>query len=188
MRPTPSRGFSGFTLIEALVVIAITAILLAVGVPTFQTFTAGRAVDAHVAELSGAMRLARAEAIKRGVPVTLCQTNDPNAANPVCNNAANWATGWLVFVDRGTQGSFDAGDQLVQAQNALTNTGGVQRTTGNAFITFLPNGVSLANAAGRFCIRPRLPASDTSYLRLTREVVVSSTGATRLGDNNGCPT
>lgn len=184
MRPIST---SGFTLIEALVVIALTAILMAIGVPAFQNFTAARAVDSHVAELSGALRLARAEAIKRGAPVTVCQTADPNAAAPVCANAADWTTGWLIFVDRGTQGSFDNGDVLVQARNRFTNSGGMQRTTGSDFLTFLPTGVAVANVAGRFCLRPPLPAGDPDFVRLTREVVVASTGSTRLGDGTGCP-
>lgn len=184
MRPIST---SGFTLIEALVVIAITAILVAVGIPSFRTFTAGRSVDSHVAELSGALRLARAEAIKRGAPVTVCQTADPNADPPACANAADWSTGWLIFVDRGDQGSFDNGDVLVQARNGFTNSGGMQRTAGNAFLTFLPTGVAMANVAGRFCLRPALPAGDPEFVRLTREVVVASTGTTRLANGAGCP-
>ena len=184
MRPIST---SGFTLIEALVVIALTAILMAFGVPAFQNFTAARAVDSQVAELSGALRLARAEAIKRGAPVTVCQTADPNADPPACANAADWSSGWLIFVDRGDLGEFNNGDVLVQARNGFTNSGGMQRATGNAFLTFLPTGVAVANVAGRFCLRPPLPVGDPDYLRLTREVVVASTGTTRLGDGVGCP-
>lgn len=184
MRPIST---SGFTLIEALVVIALTAILVAYGVPSFRTFNAGRAVTAHVAELSGTLRLARAEAIKRGAPVTVCQTADPNAAEPQCANGADWSSGWLIFVDRGTQGAFDPGDVLVQAQNAVPNSGGIRRISGSAFITFLPTGVAQAAVDGRFCVRPPLPTGDADFVRLTRTVVVNSTGSTRLADGTGCP-
>jgi len=56
--------------------------------------------------LVGHINLARSEAVKRNLPTAVCQSNDSQAATPVCNSvAADWDTGWLVFVD-------DDGDQV----------------------------------------------------------------------------
>jgi type IV fimbrial biogenesis protein FimT len=182
MRHTSS---SGFTLIEAMVVISLTAILVAIGVPSFRTFTATRAVTAHVSELAGAIRLARAEAIKRGTNVTICRTADPNADPPVCSNG-DWATGWVVFVDRGTVGAFDAGtDLVIQVQNALGNSGGIAHAGLQPQIRFRANGMAPGSNAN-FQFRPPLDPGDDNYERLSRLMCLSVTGSTRISTTGNC--
>ncbi|PPE67169.1 GspH/FimT family pseudopilin [Caldimonas caldifontis] len=181
MRPTPS---SGFTLIEALVVIALAAILVAVGVPSFRSFTANRAVSAHVSDLASALRLARTEAIKRGIPVTVCRTGDANAAQPTCSNGGDWSSGWLVFVDRETRGQVDDGDVVIRVQQGYGNSGGITRA-GSAFLTFLPSGIA-PGVAGSFLLRPNIPEGDPNYERLSKMMCTNFTGATRLAEGLVC--
>ncbi len=168
---------TGFTLLEAMITISILAILLAIAVPSFQNFTASRAVTGHVSDLAGSIRLARAEAIKRGTRVTICRTDDAEAATPGCA-AGDWATGWLVFVDRGTAGTVDPDDIIVRVQQSLPNSGGITRTPNNA-ISFQPSGVA-PGAQSNFLFRPPLAASSSQYSRLSRRMCMNNTGATRL--------
>ncbi|MCU0950744.1 MAG: GspH/FimT family pseudopilin [Burkholderiaceae bacterium] len=94
----------GFTLIEAMVVITISAILLAVGVPMFNGTIASMRASEAANSLVASLEVARAEAIRRGIPVTLCRVTSP-AAN-ACDDAAfggyaadDWAVGWVVWGD-----------------------------------------------------------------------------------------
>ncbi|MCS7100201.1 MAG: GspH/FimT family pseudopilin, partial [Burkholderiaceae bacterium] len=90
----------GFTLIEALVVIAIAAILLAVGVPGFSAFIERNRVAAEVNELITDLALARSEALTRRGRVIVCRSAQPTAADATCAAASgDWTSGWIVFAD-----------------------------------------------------------------------------------------
>jgi len=122
----------GFTLVELLVVMTISAILIAAAVPAFQwTIARNRIADATNLLLSN-FEYARMEASRRGNTVSMCRTLDPNAA-PACSAAASatvdgndWASGWLVFektppnVD---EANFEAGDRLIFRQQVSNGEG-----------------------------------------------------------------
>jgi type IV fimbrial biogenesis protein FimT len=180
------RRSTAFTLVETLVVMSLMAILVSIGVPQFRDFTARRAVDAQVMELAAFLRLARAEAIKRGAPVTLCRTPDPRATLPVCEaggGSQGWASGWIVFVDRGDRGTIDATDVIVQVHPALSNSGGIVHT-GNDWITFLPSGIS-PGAAGRFTVRAPLEAFKAGRGTVSKTIFINNTGAIRVVEGAG---
>ncbi len=89
---------NGFTLLELIVTVFVVAIILGVGIPSFQrTFQTSRMAGA-TNDLITSIYLARSEAVKRRAPVTLCSSNDPFAVVPTCNVGGNIA-GWIVFVD-----------------------------------------------------------------------------------------
>jgi len=98
------RPRQGFTLIELLVTIAVAVILLLIGVPSFQQIIANNRMAADVNSLVTALNLARSEAIKRGVSVTACQSNNSTSATPACSDASDWEAGWMVFVDNNNDG------------------------------------------------------------------------------------
>ena len=60
------RTNSGFTLVEAMVVIAVLTILLAVGVPSYQQFRDDTELSSAAFALYTDIQLARTEAVKRG--------------------------------------------------------------------------------------------------------------------------
>jgi type IV fimbrial biogenesis protein FimT len=158
----------GFTLVEAMVVMSIIAILMAVAVPTFRDFTASRAVAAQISDFAGALRLARTEAIKRGRNVVVCRTSDPQAATPSCDAGSDWRSGWLVM----------QGDNLIRLQSSYANSGGIQ-SGGVDTITFRPTGIAPAASEATFVFRPPLPTGNASYNSLTRRICIGFTGVTR---------
>lgn len=84
----------GFTLIELLVTIAIVAILLAVGLPSFQGAMRSNRIATTNNELIGSMSLARGEAIKNKRSAGVCAAN---AAGNGCVASGSWSNGWLVW-------------------------------------------------------------------------------------------
>lgn len=106
----------GFTLIELVMVMAIVAIVLAVGIPSMQSMARTSYTPTLSNEFLKALAMARNEAIKRGYPVYICSTVNPTAASPACSLAGstNWEDGWLMMLDED-----DDGDFTDQAENPL---------------------------------------------------------------------
>ena len=63
---------TGFTLTELMVVVAIVAILLGIGVPSYRYISNSYRMSAEVNGLLGDLQYARSEAIKEGQTVTTC--------------------------------------------------------------------------------------------------------------------
>ena len=80
----PCARNRGFSLIEALVVMAILGILAAVGTPLLSDMLAGGRVRTAAEELQMSMTYARSEAIKRGIVATVTPTG------------GDYANGWAV--------------------------------------------------------------------------------------------
>ena len=74
----------GFTLIEMMVTIAVAAILLAIVVPSFRTFTLSQRVKSGSFDLYSTLMLARSEAVKRRASVS------------VSSVGGDWNNGWTV--------------------------------------------------------------------------------------------
>jgi type IV fimbrial biogenesis protein FimT len=74
----------GFTLIEMLATVAVLAVVSAVAAPGMQSFALSQRAKSLSYDLVQDLLLARSEALKRNVPVTV---------TPV---GTNWATGWAV--------------------------------------------------------------------------------------------
>ena len=154
----------GFTLVEVLVVITISAILVAAAVPAFQwTITRNRISDATNTLMSN-MEFARMEASRLGNTVSICRTLDPNAA-PACSQAAtatvdgnDWATGWLVFekvFPNADEAQFEAGDRLIFRQQISEGQRVrvmIHSNIGTERIAFPPRGAGAVVGFGTFAI------------------------------------
>ncbi len=113
---------AGFSLLELLVTIAIAGIVLAIAVPSLGGFTGESRATALANEFVSALQSARSEAIKRGVPVVLCASAAPLAVEPDCAPGADYADGWIVWVDD----NGDAARQIVDAEPVLLQRGPVE--------------------------------------------------------------
>src|ERR1022692_953766 len=90
---------SGFTLLELVIVMVIVAILATIAVPGFQYVTTSNRVSTEVNGLLGDMQYARNEALKEGLPITICASANPTALPPSCSGSTSWQSGWTVFPD-----------------------------------------------------------------------------------------
>lgn len=173
----------GVTLVELMVVVAITAILAAVAVPQFSQLVGARAIDAQSSALMASMRQARSEALKRNIRVSICPSDDPEAATPTCaavpNPARGWATGWIIFTDLGVKDKIDGNDTVIRVQPGFPNSGGMIGTSNT--LNFAANGLMIG-AAGNFKFKNKASPEDTFSQRFA---CLSMTGAVRLS-NSAC--
>ena len=146
---TFSKRSKGFTLIELVVVIAVFGIMTSMAAPSFMTMIRDNRTITQTNELVGSLQLARSEAARRGVQVTI-------RSNSVDDN--DWDQGWMVFTDWDGDGVFDGGgDAVLRTQAALPNNMTL-RTAGNytKWLGYLPSGLptSPGNGADEFRICP----------------------------------
>jgi type IV fimbrial biogenesis protein FimT len=179
MPQTSTRRTSrGFTLLELLMVVAIGAIVLAIGIPSFMDLIARNRVTTQVNELIANLQVARSEAVKRRVRVTLCPDSSGDAENPDCLEQDEWHTGYILFADEDGDGEPAAAEllRIVEgSENApVTITG---NHNGNQ-ITFDAEGASRGNP-GTFTV------CDGSERAPAKAVIVSRTGRPRVSDTDG---
>lgn len=77
---------SGFTLIELLVTVAIAAVLMALAAPNLASFLKNNRLTTVTNDLLGDLAVARSEAAKRGLPVTICVSTDGAS----CTGGTDW--------------------------------------------------------------------------------------------------
>ena len=174
------RRMSGFTLIELLVTLTVAVILLAIGVPGFQSLFNRNQVAAVTNDFISALNMTRSEAAKGGAVTTLCMSNN----NATCTGNTGWANGWIVWSDRNGNGALDAGELLrvhgATAAGKATLGGGAQTS-----FSFTGQG-ALDNAAGGDTINACTPADLTvsNQIKIDASGHVGRTGNVTLGS---CP-
>ncbi len=108
------RGRQGFGLAEILVALAIAALLLGLGVPGYHDWIANTEMMNEARQLADNMNRARAEAIKSGFRVNLCQTAGAQECAPV----GTWDRGWILFKDTNGNGDVDDGEPVLWTGDA----------------------------------------------------------------------
>lgn len=122
----------GVTLIELMTALAVLGILLGIGVPAFTSIVRNGQIASESGNLVAALTLARSEALKRGVRVSVCAAT---ANLQSCAEDDDWSSGWIVFEDDfGTAGVLDVSDVLLQSWSAPAN--GIVVTTAAESVTF----------------------------------------------------
>lgn len=138
MNTSPQRGFS---MLELMVAVTVLGILFGIGVPSFNAMIRNNRVATNTNEIVLALSVARSEAVRRGLPVSVCASN---AAHTACVAAAqpNWANGWFVFTDAtGAAGAINGpADEILQRFDGVPN--GIALTTNShGFVRFAATGL-----------------------------------------------
>jgi type IV fimbrial biogenesis protein FimT len=154
MAVRPPRAQSGFTLIEAMIAIAVMTVLVAIAVPSYQEASLRSQLRAAANDLVASVHLARSEAIKRNTPVTMCASSDGEH----CATSGGWEQGWII-----------RSDTTLRRQSA--GPSGLRITAGSVVsLTFQPSGGGATAAAFRVCRGP------SSVAREERVVTIDATG------------
>ncbi len=166
----------GFTIIELLVTMSIAAILLAIGVPSFQTMVKNRRIEISLQALKTDLEMARSEAITRNQSVVMCRHNGETASPTACSTTANWQHGWVIFVDTDGDNNVDT-DELLRVTPALNP--GLTLAYNKANITFTSRGFA-SGSDGTFLV------CDDRGNQHGHNLVVSSTGFSHTEAATGC--
>jgi len=175
----PTR-FRGFTLVELMITIALLAILLMVGIPSFTELVRNNRLTTNANQFMTALNLAKSEAIKRGIRVTLRGTAAPN-----------WESGWEVFTDIDASGTKTGADEVLRAYPAFQ---GVYTLRGNGnfvnFVSFVPTGRTNSNIGGSFALCDDSDGNGLPEARTSRLLIINAMGRVRVAvdqNNNGVP-
>lgn len=164
---------SGITLVETLTTLAVLSILLGIGMPGYGFLANSVRLTGLTNDLVSSLNMARSEAIKRGIRVTVCKSSRPLDNAPVCSPDGTWQQGWLVFVDRGLAGERDGTDLLLQVQDG-TEKASISATNFSDFVSYMPTGSSrgpnnLSNGTLTICLEGK-----------QRKLVINNTGRIKL--------
>jgi type IV fimbrial biogenesis protein FimT len=174
---------TGFSITELMVVMAIVAILLGIGVPSYRYVTNSYRMSAEVNGLLGDLQYARAEAIKEGQTVTVCVSTNRTA----CTGGNTWAGGWIVFSDPNANAVVDAGETILRVQNAFQGrvpdtfnaSGGVSAVTYNR--------EGFATTAAGFPDTTITLAESTANVAYTRCLWITPIGLLTAGNHLSTP-
>lgn len=183
---------TGFTIVEMLVTMVIAVILATVGVPSMVETVRNNRIATTTNQYIATIYAARAEAIKRNVPVSICASANSTAASPSCGGGAGYEDGWVVFAEVGAgepDGTIDDDDIVLRVNESVRGEAAPAapsitiRGQGNFVnrVSFRPNGL-IQNALGG-----TLTVCDSRGASKARRIVLAASGRTRLDDSPESP-
>lgn len=162
----------------------IAAILAAVGVPSFRYVTVSNRMSSEVNLLLGDLQFARAEAIKRGLPVTACISTDGVSCS---GTGTSWSNGWIVFADANGNGVVDAGEPVLRLQKSFGNSDSFVADSNLAAVTFNREGFA-AGPVGTATIALHETTGNSTYTRCLAVTQVGLLQTERYGQAYGAQT
>ncbi|MDM0091011.1 MULTISPECIES: Tfp pilus assembly protein FimT/FimU [unclassified Variovorax] len=178
-RPAPG-AVTGFTAIELMVVLAIVAILMVVAVPSFSLLIQRNRLATQTNAFIGDLQFTRAEAIKQGLPVTICASSDGST----CLGTTTWGTGWIVFADPDNSKTRDAtkvAEALLRRQAPWPGSDTFTASNSIAAITYSRDGFALG-LTGTITLAMR---TNPANAQTTRCVTLSLVGRPQVVSPNG---
>ena len=183
------KKYTGYTLIELMAILSVIAILLATGLPLLSVFFQSNRMVSNTNEIVAGLHVARSEAIKQQMRVTMCASNDQLSCT-VDADAGKWEKGFIVFQDPNGNATVDGGERILRIN---TGAEGEQATIRSndagpnlimTAVTFtsrgLPKPINGASTSGIFRVcdsrGKRINADGTT---VARGVVLSISGRVR---------
>jgi type IV fimbrial biogenesis protein FimT len=167
--PPASALQRGFTLVEALVVLAIVAMLSAMAAPNFLSMVQRFRVDAASDALAATIQAARIEAIRTGQRVNIT----PQNCIP-----AGWGCGWVMYADLDTDDVQDANEPTIRRVDVMANVT-ITKSAPINLVSISRFGQATALGNTTFLIGPQgVQSSDCKSLVLNIALRQSSTTGT----------
>ncbi len=173
------RSTRGFTLIELMVTIAIMAIMVAIGFPSFQAMIASSRLTSTTNAMVSTLQMARMEALKQHQTVIIKPKDDVTDG---------WANGWSVFVDLNGNTKQDALDEPTIATFDALNS-----TTTMATVDDDPSVTTTSGYSNRVSYSPSGRVKSAGHFTFCsaaaqdfRSVVIAATGRVRVETPTAC--
>ncbi len=159
------RKQSGFTLVELMVVVSITILLLAWGVPSYSSWKKKHEVENQVFQLYSDLQFARMNAYSHKI------------ASGICWAGGTSLTSYTIRSDSNDNGQIDDSGGFTQIGNGVTSKYTITSNVSETSVTFDGRGFLSPNTPVMFYISPNYGAANDC-------VGVSSTRIT-VGKKNG---
>lgn len=127
-----SRGFS---LIEAVIALAVASLLIGTAVSTWTGAVAATHAGAAKSALLASLTRSISHAAIAGTEVVLC----PGDASG-CHDTPDWTGGWISYADLDGDRVRDPADTLLHAEPALSGKVHLRSSTGRRRLVFQPSG------------------------------------------------
>jgi type IV fimbrial biogenesis protein FimT len=164
------RRARGFTLVEALVALAIVGIMATLAAPSYQDLMVRNTVRSLTTEYTMTLHFARQTAVTLNRLVTVCPSTDGAS----CSTTEGLENGWIVVT-----GGQDAPESLLK--DTLPSWGNGITTQFNAtarHVTFAPSGRVQGMPIMTISVCPQNAANAA----LGRNIVISNTGRSRVAE------
>jgi len=168
------KKLSGFTLVELMVVVAIAGLAMAFAIPAMGNFIKNERLVTQINTLVGHLAYARSEAVTRRQQVVLCASGNMTSCS-----GADWAAGWILFIDADNSSTFTAGEQILRAKATLEGSGTTLISSTGAMIIYDNRGFS-PNSNGVFSL------CDDRGATHVKSISITNTGRVRRGGSASC--
>ncbi len=165
----------GFTLIELMTTLAVAAIILSVGVPSFRAIIMDNRLVSQANQLVTSIKIARSAAVRYQRNATVCASSNFDAASPTCSASSDWSDGWIVWVDKDRDATTDA-DEVISVFGPIHNASTL--TSGAPGFTYDARGFGTTGAAD-------LTLCDSRTGETGRLIRVNAVGRTNV-QRQGC--
>lgn len=170
------KKYTGITLIELLISLAVLSILLSIATSSLGQFVSRHHSDIVMSELAKLIYVARHHAITANTYTTLCPSEDRVS----CVN--NWNRPLILFTDKNKNETVDGNDKVLRISSPDSEHPGhlTLRVSGNKFLQFNARGFSNGKFGNlTFCPQNQNPT-------LARRIVINRMGRIRHEkDKNG---
>ena len=168
------RKRHGFTLVELVAVLAVAAVLIAVGLPDLERMIANFRLRSAASDLYVALEQTRAQAIARDARVLLV---------PLAADGVSWREGWAILVDKDGDRRPGLDDEVIATHPPLHHTITV---TSKFSAQKTPHYVAF-NGSGRTCsatssLAARWGSFTLSDGEAARRIRISMLGRARICD------
>jgi type IV fimbrial biogenesis protein FimT len=167
-----TRKSQGFSLLELLVVLTISAVLLNLAAPSLSSFVDNQERKSAMYGLMSAFALARQQAVMTGAIVTICPLDETNACGK------DWNSEIHVFLDPYNTRELKSSKALIRTISPEGKGRLTVRSLSRSFFQFKPTGLVLSDL-GNVTWCPK-----DGNQSLAGQIIISRGGRTRFARDN----